>query len=135
VLERPDTKQGPRIECRSIAMCDANSILKAAPRNGGYRRCQHFRRNVDAEKSRLRIEPGREHQVSAGSAADLQHACAGAGPQACDQLVAAEQVISPCAVVDVALPAIHPVHATRGVNRPRGICANIGGISGHPGSP
>ena len=132
MVERLDAEQGLRIERCSIAMCDADLTVETSTLD--CRDCgrQHFRRNIDTEKSRVRIKPGGEHKVSAGSAPYFQHACAGGRLQAGDQTIPAEQAISPCAIVDVALPAVHPVHSARRFDRPRGIRADISGIRRHP---
>lgn len=132
MVERLDAEQGLRIERCSIAMCDADLTVETSTLD--CRDCgrQHFRRNIDTEKSRVRIKPGGENKVSAGSAPYFQHACAGGRLQAGDQTIPAEQAISPCAIVDVALPAVHPVHSARRFDRPRGIRADISGIRRHP---
>jgi len=52
---------------------------------------------------------------------------AGGRLQAGDQLIPAQQVISPRAIVDVALPAIHLVHAAGCLDWPRGVRAELGG--------
>jgi len=135
MVEARDLEHGGRVEAGGITMGDAHRTAQSGALDRRYRRGQHLRRDIEPEQRRTGVTPGGANEIAAGAAADFQHAGAGCGPQSVDQLITAEQVIAPRQVVDVALPAVHLVHAAGGFRRPRRFRAFVGIEHGQHGSP
>jgi hypothetical protein len=74
---------------------------------------QHLRRRIEAEQLRIRVLPGDLDQVSTRPRTDLDQPRARLEREGGDQLVAAEEIVLPRQVLDVALMPIDIVHQLR----------------------
>ena len=106
-------------------MRDLDPAGKAGPRNGSDGGRQHLGRDVDAEELCVRVKAGGVHKVSGGAAADFKHVRAVGGPQVRDHAIPAKQIVKPRRIVNVALQAIHPVHAPHRLSRLRRSFADL----------
>ena len=74
------------------------------------RRLEHFSRDIETEKPRLRIAFGYQSQITPGAHPDFQHGPARRDIEFADQTVPPEQIIFAGKIIDMALDRILRIH-------------------------